>query len=248
VIPGPGTVSFEIYKRQQAAISRKSLYRLSAFYYGYATIILILAFQSSHAGIACGFLVASVAFWTFVEYLAHRFILHGRFPDGDEIVLIAAERRYSFALNGRFPYAERIVQHYFHLRLDPLHWEHHRNPYDGHHINAKWHDLLPLFCVTAPLSLIAPIYTVPVFLAGTVASYATEEWAHHSVHFYNFRNPYFRYLKRHHFSHHSTKGTELGYGLTNAFWDVVFGTRFPWRISLAPNRLKETSRLRPSRS
>jgi sterol desaturase/sphingolipid hydroxylase (fatty acid hydroxylase superfamily) len=233
VIPNPGTIEFEIYKRQQAAISRQSLYRLSALYYGYAITISILALQSSHARIGCGFLVAGVAFWTFVEYLAHRFILHGRFPDGDEIVLVAAQRRYSFFLHGGFPYAERIVQHYFHMRLDPLHWEHHRNPYDGHHINAKWRDLLPLFCVTAPLSLIAPIYTLPVFLAGTVASYATEEWVHHSVHFYNFKNPYFRYLKRHHFSHHNPQGLEQGYGLTSAFWDMVFGTQLHGRITFA---------------
>jgi hypothetical protein len=230
VSPSPGTIPFEIYKREQAAISRKSLYRLSAFYYAYAITIFIIAFRSSHPRIAFGFLVAGVVFWTVLEYLAHRFILHGRFPECEQLVLVAGQRCYRSILHGRFPHAQSIVQHYLHMRLDPLHWEHHRNPYDGTHINAKLRDLLPLFCVTAPLSLIAPIYTLPIFLAGIVASYATEEWIHHSVHFYNFRDPYFRYLKRHHFRHHSPKGTELGYGLTSGFWDMMFGTRLPEEV------------------
>jgi sterol desaturase/sphingolipid hydroxylase (fatty acid hydroxylase superfamily) len=57
-------------------------------------------------------------------------------------------------------------------------------------------------------------------------SYVVEEWVHHSVHFYHFDNPYFRYIKRHHLYHHSPKGDEMGYGLTNGFWDIIFSTRF----------------------
>jgi sterol desaturase/sphingolipid hydroxylase (fatty acid hydroxylase superfamily) len=52
-----------------------------------------------------------------------------------------------------------------------------------------------------------------------------EEWVHHSVHFYHFDNPYFRYIKRHHLYHHSPKGEDVGYGLTNGFWDIIFSTR-----------------------
>jgi sterol desaturase/sphingolipid hydroxylase (fatty acid hydroxylase superfamily) len=48
---------------------------------------------------------------------------------------------------------------------------------------------------------------------------------HHSVHFYHFDNPYFRYIKRHHLYHHSPKGGDVGYGLTNGFWDIIFSTR-----------------------
>jgi len=47
------------------------------------------------------------------------------------------------------------------------------------------------------------------------------------VHFYNFRNPYLRYIKRHHLYHHSPKGINRGYGISNPFWDVAFHTRFP---------------------
>ena len=78
-----------------------------------------------------------------------------------------------------------------------------------------------------PYSFLAPLDTAPVFMAGLLQSYILEEWVHHSVHFCRFRNPYFRYIKRHHLYHHSPKGSDAGFGLTNGFWDVVLQTRFP---------------------
>ena len=57
-----------------------------------------------------------------------------------------------------------------------------------------------------------------------------EEWVHHSVHYYDFDNRYFRYIKRHHMYHHSPKGYDQGYGLSNGFWDVILGTRYPAAI------------------
>jgi sterol desaturase/sphingolipid hydroxylase (fatty acid hydroxylase superfamily) len=69
-----------------------------------------------------------------------------------------------------------------------------------------------------------------MLLAGVVQCYVIEEWIHHSVHFYNFRNPYFRYIRKHHIYHHTFSGMELGYGFTSGFWDTVFGTRFPLSV------------------
>lgn len=197
-------VPFGVYKRQQARISRHRLYPMTVFYTLYALVVLVIALRSSHPVVAIIFYAAGVPIWTLVEYLFHRFVLHGRFGPG-----------------------KGIIRKFLHERLDPLHWEHHARPFDGHHINGELSDLLPLFFVAAPVSFIAPIYTLPVLLAGVVQSYVVEEWVHHSVHFYNFRSPYFRYIKRHHFYHHSPKGMEEGYGLTNGFWDIVFKTRYP---------------------
>jgi sterol desaturase/sphingolipid hydroxylase (fatty acid hydroxylase superfamily) len=56
---------------------------------------------------------------------------------------------------------------------------------------------------------------------------------HHSVHFCRFKNRYFRYIRRHHLYHHSPKGSEAGYGLTNGIWDIVYSTRFPEPIRRA---------------
>jgi Fatty acid hydroxylase len=197
-------VPFGDYKRQQARISRRRLYPMTVFYTLYSLTVLFFALRSPHPAAAVIFYVAAIPVWTLVEYLFHRYVLHGHFAPG-----------------------KGIVRRFMHQRLDPLHWEHHAHPFDGHHINGELRDLLPLFFVAAPLSYLAPVYTLPVLLAGVVQSYVAEEWIHHSVHFYNFRSPYFRYIKRHHFYHHSPKGMEEGYGLTNGFWDVVFKTRYP---------------------
>lgn len=197
-------IPFGVYKRQQAAISRGRLYPMTVFYSVYAMIVLFFALRSAHPWVAVAFYAAGVPVWTLVEYLFHRFVLHGRFSPG-----------------------KGIIRRFLHERLDPLHWEHHKRPFDGHHINGELKDLLPLFFVAAPVSFIAPIYTLPILLAGVVQCYVLEEWIHHSVHFYNFRDPYFRYIKRFHYYHHSPKGISEGYGLTNGFWDVIFHTRYP---------------------
>jgi hypothetical protein len=197
-------IPFGTYKRQQAQISRRRLYPVTAFYSTYAFTLLLLGLRSRHPLGAVVFFALGLPVWSLVEYLFHRFVLHGRFAPG-----------------------EGMIRRFMHQRLDPLHWEHHRRPLDGHHINGQLTDLLPLFLVAAPLSLVGPLYTLPMLLAGVVQFYVIEEWVHHSVHFYNFRDPYFRYMKRHHFYHHSRRGMEKGFGLTNGFWDIVFNTQQP---------------------
>jgi sterol desaturase/sphingolipid hydroxylase (fatty acid hydroxylase superfamily) len=208
-------IPFGVYKRQQAAISRGRLYPMTLFYSVYVMVVLFFALRSVHPRVAEAFFAAGIPVWTLVEYLFHRYVLHGRFAPG-----------------------KGLIRRFLHERLDPLHWEHHKHPFDGHHINGEIKDLLPLFFIGAPVSFITPVYTLPVLLAGVVESYVLEEWIHHSVHFYNFRNPYFRYIKRFHYYHHSPKGMEQGYGLTNGFWDIVFKTRYPASVRRALYRRK----------
>jgi sterol desaturase/sphingolipid hydroxylase (fatty acid hydroxylase superfamily) len=117
------------------------------------------------------------------------------------------------------------VQHFLHKRFDHLHWEHHARPWDGEHINGRIMDTLPFSIAFAAMASFFPIWSMPVLIAGLLQSYVVEEWVHHSVHFYHFDNPYFRYIKRHHLYHHSPKGGDVGYGLTNGFWDIIFTTR-----------------------
>jgi sterol desaturase/sphingolipid hydroxylase (fatty acid hydroxylase superfamily) len=88
-------------------------------------------------------------------------------------------------------------------------------------------DLLPIFFFLLPLSLLFPIYTAPATFAAIMLSYVSEEWIHHCEHYYNFNNRYFRHIKKYHLYHHSSQGIDAGYGITSAFWDVVFHTRFP---------------------
>lgn len=206
----PAGISFEEYKRQQAVISRRRLYPLTAFYSLYSLILLAFGLRSTRPSTALAFWAAGIPLWTFIEYLFHRYVLHGRFAAG-----------------------AGVMRRFLHERLDPLHWDHHKNPLDGWHISGELKDLLPLFVVAVPASLLFPLWTLPMLLAGVVQSYVIEEWMHHSVHFYSFKNPYFQYLRRHHLYHHSPEGMNLGYGLTSGVWDVFFMTRYPVNVRKA---------------
>lgn len=197
-------VPFAAYKRQQAALARRRLYPLTAFYTLYAILVLPIAFSTKHPWIAVLFFFAGCATWTLVEYLFHRFVLHGRFPPG-----------------------KGLIRRFLHERLDPLHWDHHKRPFDGMHISGGLKDILPLFLVAVPVSFLFPVYTAPAVLAGAVQSYACEEWLHYALHFSNFRFPLFRRMKKYHLYHHSPRGIDKGYGITTRFWDGVFDTRFP---------------------
>ena len=150
------------------------------------------------------------AVWTWIEYEVHRYILHGRFPDGPG-----------------------FWRRFLHKNFDHLHWEHHARPWDGNHVNGTLKDTGVFVALLLALSLLFPAQTMTMLIAGVMQAYVIEEWVHHSVHFCTFRSKYFRYIKRHHLYHHSPKGSDVGYGLTNGVWDVVYATRIPRPIRRA---------------
>lgn len=215
-------IKLEDYKREQARISRRKLYRTSTFYTTYAMIVLVFTLRSRHPVVGLVFYVMGLASYTFIEYVSHRWLFHHQFED------------------------KPGIDHYLHKIFDTVHNGHHENPLDGEHINGRLRDLLPLFVVAAPLSYISPIYIFPVMLAGNVQGYILTEWIHHCMHFYKFRDPYFRYARRHHFYHHSPRGKDQGYGVTNGFWDILFKSRYPaevrWALHQRPKGKRAPSR------
>jgi hypothetical protein len=194
----------------EARKARHRLYPVTIVYTLAAGALLVLDLGSPHAarGLACYSL--GLAFWTWLEYQVHRGILHGRFPDGPG-----------------------AWQHFLHKSFDHLHWEHHARPWDGNHVNGTLKDTGHFMALFLMISFLLPAFTATLFVAGVVQAYVVEEWVHHAVHFCDFRGRYFRYIKRHHLYHHSPKGSQAGYGLTNGVWDVVYGTRFPAAVRKA---------------
>lgn len=190
--------------RLEARKARHRYYPTTIVYAAYCLTLLFLGLGSARPWLALLFFLAGMALWTPVEYLIHRYILHGRFPDGPG-----------------------VFRHLLHKYFDPLHWEHHTRPWDGNHINGRLRDTLVFSATFAALSFLLPYPAGPLFVAGFLQASVIEEWVHHSVHFYHFKNPYFRYIKRHHLYHHSPKGMSVGFGLTNGFWDIVWRTRIP---------------------
>jgi sterol desaturase/sphingolipid hydroxylase (fatty acid hydroxylase superfamily) len=184
---------------REARIARVRSYPITALYLGYAAVVLPLGFRGG-ARRSIEWAVAGVLVWTLVEYLVHRYVLHGIFPDGSG-----------------------WLRHQLHVLLDASHLEHHQRPWDGMHINGHF-DTLPVAAALTAFSLIAPLPTLPVFVAALLVCYVVEEWIHYAVHFHQFDNAYFRYIRRHHLYHHGRRGREEAFGLTSGVWDRPFGT------------------------
>lgn len=193
---------------EEARKGRRRLYPVTVTYLVLTAAALVLALRSRPGAAAAAWL-AGVASWTWLEYFVHRYVLHGSFPDGPG------------------------ARHWLHVLFDHLHVEHHARPWDGRHINGTLKDTGPFLLPAFLLALLLPPHTLLAFLCGLTQAYVAEEWVHHSVHFYHFRNPYFRYIKRHHLYHHSRRGSGLGFGLTSGLWDVAYGTRFPAEVRAA---------------
>lgn len=187
----------------EARRGRRRLYPMTTTYLLLGLALMGWAFRQAPLKAALA-LPAGFLLWTLVEYLVSRYVLHGIFPDG-----------------------KGAWQHFLHKRFDGLHWFHHLRPWDGVHINGTLKDtgiFMGLFVALA-------LWTRSPFWIGLIGafmhSYVFEEWVHHSVHFYRFRTRYFEYIRRHHLYHHSPRGAETAYGLSNSLWDVVFATRIP---------------------
>jgi len=215
-------VSSVIDRVAESRKARHRLYPVTVLYSLFATAVLVAGLRRAPLPTLASFAIG-VAVWTAIEYWVHRYILHGRFPDGPG-----------------------FFQHFLHRYFDHLHWEHHKRPWDGNHINGTISDTLPFVGPLVLLSLLLPVWSLSGLLAGILQAYIVEEWVHHSVHFYELRGHYFRYIKRHHLYHHSPKGMTMAYGLTNGFWDIVYETRIPGDVRAQLYAKKPGATTRPA--
>lgn len=181
--------------------ARRRLYPITVIYSAYFWGVLARALRSPAPRVAIGYLVLGIITWTGIEYWVHRSLLHGVFPN-----------------------RPGFVAQSLHKLFDPMHADHHRRPWDGMHINGHL-DTLFVAVPVAPVTLLARSYTWPVFFATILQSFVVEEWLHHSIHFFNFKSRYFRYLRRRHFYHHSPRGTGFAFAMTSGLWDLLAGTR-----------------------
>jgi sterol desaturase/sphingolipid hydroxylase (fatty acid hydroxylase superfamily) len=187
---------------REARTARRRFYPVTLLYTSYAFAAVALGARA-HPRATLGALGLAVWSWTWLEYAVHRYVLHGRFPDG----------------TGR-------LRHVLHVLFDSMHGDHHLRPWDGMYING-FLDTVPVAAVLVAASLLLPLPVAPCFVAGILQCYVVEEWVHYTVHFHRFRGRYFDYIRRHHLYHHSPRGTHLAYGLTSGLWDALEGTRVP---------------------
>ncbi len=210
----------------EASRSRRRMWPVTVIYSVYLLALLTLAWRSSHLVRALAFSLVGLAAWTLMEYFVHRFILHVAFPARKNWVSLALHRLF-----------------------DASHADHHAQPFDGYHINGHLDTLFAAVWMW-PLSFLAPPYTASVALAALFVGYVAEEWAHHAMHFCNYRWRYFQYVRRRHLYHHSRHGVGAAYGITSDFWDKVFGTRIPapqrdWLVPASATRPPATPATTP---
>lgn len=201
-IPRPAAPPPGVDLAAEARKARGRFYPVTIAYTTYATVVLALGLRAN-ALVALLSIALGVAAWTLLEYLVHRYVLHGVFPKGDG-----------------------WLRRGLHRMFDTSHGDHHLRPWDGDHINGGY-DTVPFSAVLVLLGFLAPLPTVPVFVATLLLSYVVEEWIHYSVHFHHFRWRYFAYIRKHHLYHHSARGKDIAFGLSNGFWDLPLRTRIP---------------------
>ncbi|HJT72906.1 MAG TPA: sterol desaturase family protein [Chitinophaga sp.] len=138
-----------------------------------------------------------ILFWSLVEYVLHRFVFH--FEPTSE-------------------WGKKI--HFI------FHGVHHDYP----------NDVLRLVMppsVSIPLAIgfyflfraLVPGFFLYGFFAGFVAGYLFYDISHYALHHLNFKNAFWKKLKKHHMMHHYSDATK-GYGVSSALWDKVFGSDF----------------------
>jgi hypothetical protein len=141
----PGGIDLKSEDRK----ARRRLYPVTVLYLVQVFVLLGLAFRSGHVLAALGFLALGLVAWIPIEYLVHRHILHGAFP------------------NQGGPIARGL-----HVLFDASHADHHARPWDGMYINGHV-DTVFAAVVLVPLSFLAPFYTAPVFVATITVLIAT---------------------------------------------------------------------------
>ena len=199
-IPVPLPAPRDLDLAREARTARTRFYPVTIVYTACAFAVVVAGMRMSAWPTVVAMSAAAVS-WTLVEYLFHRYVLHGPFPDK----------------GGR-------LRRWLHDRFDGMHADHHQRPWDGRHINGRF-ESIPAALLLGAISLLLPLPAGPVFVATLMQCYVLEEWIHYAVHFHNFRGRYFVHIRRHHLYHHGARGRDLAFGLTSPIWDHPLGTR-----------------------
>ncbi len=140
--------------------------------------------------------VAGVLYWSFLEYVIHRFAYHSRYP---------------------FRWLK-----YF---LGSFHMYHHMDMSDRRVLNAGFlmiYGLIPIFL--SPFILMGLNFGLVSALGlGLVSYYYFYECVHFILHYKVYETGYLGYIQRYHLYHHD-RAPLKNFGNTSHLWDVLLGT------------------------
>ncbi|WP_299617634.1 sterol desaturase family protein [Pelagibius sp.] len=169
---------------------------------GLAVVIQGLTAWGTSASALAVAVAATILIYPVVWYLLHRFVLHGRWLY-------------------RYPQTAALWKR--------IHFDHHQDPHDlGVLFGALSTTLPTILAVTIPLGWLIGGPTAAAAAATTgIVTTCFYEFCHCIQHLpFTPKWAFLRRIKRHHLAHHfhSEQGN---YGITNFFWDRVFGTFYP---------------------
>lgn len=144
-----------------------------------------------------GLMVAGLAFWTFAEYILHRYVFH--------FVPKAA-------------WALRI--HFI------FHGVHHDYPSDAKRLVMPPSASIPMATILFLLfNWVLPEGYIFSFFPGFLIGYLVYDISHYAIHHFNFKGGMWKAIKQHHMLHHYQDPSK-GYGVSSPIWDKVFGSDF----------------------
>lgn len=145
--------------------------------------------------------LAGLFFWTFTEYILHRFVFHYR-PRNER------QRKIVFLFHG----------------------VHHATPQDKTRLLMPPVVSLPMASVIYLLlylvvgKVFGLSYWVYPMVSGFSLGYLTYDLLHYATHHLPMRGRISKYLKRYHMLHHY-KTPYARFGVSSPLWDIVFGTK-----------------------
>jgi sterol desaturase/sphingolipid hydroxylase (fatty acid hydroxylase superfamily) len=152
-----------------------------------------LRFSFLHIGLT---FIAGAFFWTFFEYIMHRFIFH----------MIAESEK-----------ARKIVY--------VLHGNHHEYPRDRERLFMPPVPSLILACMIFLLMFGVMRENSFMFFSGFLLGYLLYGSMHYAIHAWNPPFKWLKPLWRNHHLHHY-KSEHQGFGVSTTIWDRIFGTMF----------------------
>ncbi len=167
----------------------------------YLPVIILLIYYSAHAISFNAFKVISlffggIFFWTFFEYMMHRFVFH-LVSDNPKM------KRISYVMHGN----------------------HHEFPRDKQRLFMPPVPSLILASVIFILMYAGIGNNVFSFFPGFILGYLIYGSMHYAIHAWNPRYKWMKPIWRNHHLHHY-KSEEKGFGVSSHLWDKVFGTSF----------------------
>ncbi|HET9055345.1 MAG TPA: sterol desaturase family protein [Chitinophagaceae bacterium] len=140
--------------------------------------------------------IGGIFFWTFFEYVAHRFIFHwvSNSPGAQKIVYI-------------------------------LHGNHHHYPRDRQRLLMPPVPSLIIASVVFGIMYLIGGKNVFMFFPGFIFGYLLYGSMHYAIHAWNPPFKWMKSLWRNHHLHHY-KDEHNGFGVSSTLWDHVFGTMF----------------------